>query len=234
MDIEVERHGDYAMLWFNRPQAGNKVTVAMLEAARAALAELEADAGIKLVALAGRGAHFCQGRDNVDPAPAALAAIAAFTRALPASAVPIAALVQGQALAAGCGLVLHADLAWVHPEAELGFPELTHGIVPGLSLAYLDRLVPRAVAARMLYTAQPLSGREAYQWGLVTAVTEDPAAALDALLAGWRTVPAQHLRWLKRFRRRVADRPSDAAFEHGIRLVAALGQGDAAAVERLL
>ena len=50
-------------LTLNRPQARNGLSLGMLQALRAALAEIEADADARVVIIAGAGPAFCAGHD---------------------------------------------------------------------------------------------------------------------------------------------------------------------------
>ena len=52
-----------ATLTLNRPQSRNSLSLGMLLALRAALADIETDAGARVVILAGAGPAFCAGHD---------------------------------------------------------------------------------------------------------------------------------------------------------------------------
>lgn len=61
--VELEKQGDSACIWFNRPQARNAFNKQQRLSLLAALEDCEADPNIRAIVLAGRGAGFCAGAD---------------------------------------------------------------------------------------------------------------------------------------------------------------------------
>ncbi len=62
-EILFERRGAVAVLTLNRPQALNSFTRTMHQAFQRALADVEADRGIRALVLTGAGRGFCAGLD---------------------------------------------------------------------------------------------------------------------------------------------------------------------------
>ncbi|XP_020291352.1 enoyl-CoA hydratase domain-containing protein 3, mitochondrial isoform X3 [Pseudomyrmex gracilis] len=86
------------------------------------------------------------------------------------SPVPVIAAVDGLAVAAGCQLVAACDIAICTERSSFSTPGANVGIfcsTPGIPLV---RNVPRKTAMYMLFTGFPISGREAYECGLVSKV----------------------------------------------------------------
>lgn len=84
--------------------------------------------------------------------------------------VPVIAVVQGLAAAAGCQLVATCDIAVCTENSSFSTPGANFGVfcsTPGIAVG---RAVPRKVAAHMLFTGLPLSAEEALQAGLVSKV----------------------------------------------------------------
>ncbi|KIL46261.1 enoyl-CoA hydratase [Jeotgalibacillus campisalis] len=80
---------------------------------------------------------------------------------------PIIASIHGAALGGGLELAMGCHIRYVSEEAKLGLPELQLGLVPGFAGSQrLPRFVGFAKAAEMLLTSEPISGKEAVQWGL--------------------------------------------------------------------
>lgn len=91
-------------------------------------------------------------------------------RAISESPVPVIAAIDGVAAAAGCQLVLACDIAVCTERSSFSTPGVNLGIfcsTPGIPLV---RNVSRKSAMYMLFTGLPVSGREAYECGLVSKV----------------------------------------------------------------
>jgi enoyl-CoA hydratase/carnithine racemase len=100
---------------------------------------------------------------------------------------PIVAMVNGHALAGGCGLVAACDLAIASDEAEFGTPEVNVGLWPMVISAAILRSVPRKRAVEMMLTGERIKAAEAAAIGLVNravprASLEDEVKALCAKL----------------------------------------------------
>jgi enoyl-CoA hydratase len=65
--IEVERHGKIGVVRLNRPQYKNAQSRVLLEEMTHAFAELDLDAGIRVIILCGAGEHFSSGHDLGTP-----------------------------------------------------------------------------------------------------------------------------------------------------------------------
>ncbi|MBS0552380.1 MAG: enoyl-CoA hydratase/isomerase family protein, partial [Proteobacteria bacterium] len=61
--LEIERSGAVATIWMNRPDVFNAFNEQLIADLGAACAELDADASVRIVVLAGRGRHFSAGAD---------------------------------------------------------------------------------------------------------------------------------------------------------------------------
>lgn len=110
----------------------------------------------------------------------------------------VIAVVQGNAIGAGFQLALAADLMAVHPAANLVLRETALGIIPDLGAA--AHLYPALGYSRSLAltSGMPISGATAYDWGLATVVSDDPAEATQALLGQLRSGNPGALRAAKR------------------------------------
>jgi enoyl-CoA hydratase len=93
------------------------------------------------VIVVGEGRHFCGGADleqlaiqAKDPAQLrrALDQGKALLDLLRFATVPVVAAIRGQCLGAGLEIALACHLRIASPGAMLGFPETTHGLLPGL------------------------------------------------------------------------------------------------------
>ncbi|HEX2030539.1 MAG TPA: enoyl-CoA hydratase-related protein [Actinomycetota bacterium] len=85
------------------------------------------------------------------------------------------AAVTGYALGGGCELAMCADFRFAAPDAKLGQPEITLGIIPGAGgTQRLPRLVGPARAKDLIYSGRVVEAGEALDMGLVDRIADDP------------------------------------------------------------
>lgn len=179
----------------NRPEKRNALDGAMFSAIAAAGERLKTEPGLRAVVLSGEGPSFCAGLDfasfqamaggggvaDGDGNPAAMdpgrithlgQQVAWVWQEVP---VPVIAAVHGHALGGGIQIALGADLRIVHPDAQLSVREVHWGLVPDMTgTLMLSRLVRPDVAKELTFTARTVSGREAFELGLATRLSDTP------------------------------------------------------------
>jgi enoyl-CoA hydratase len=186
--LEVARADRVLTLILNRPEQLNALSD---ELADALADELEAAAAyddVRVVVLRGAGRAFCAGADiSMADGPMRLDVRALdranrIVRAITRMDKPVVAAVHGAAAGVGCSIALACDLAVATESASFLLAFARIGLMPdGGSTATVAASIGRARAMRMALLAEPLSGREAYDAGLVSDLVEDDA--LDAVLA---------------------------------------------------
>ena len=191
-----DQPGVLVVLTLDRPAVMNAIDDAMLAALHAALDEVEADAGVRGVVVAGAGERaFCAGMDlkeragfSDDDLRAQRALIVGLIRRLHELPVPTIAAVDGVALGGGFELALACDLIVAGAGATFGLPEVKVGIFPGGgSTQTLTWLVGPARARDVILTGRRLSAAEAEAWGVAARVV-DAGAARDAAVALARSI----------------------------------------------
>jgi enoyl-CoA hydratase len=96
---------------------------------------------------------------------------------------PIIAAIHGAALGGGLELAMGCHIRIVSENAKLGLPELQLGLIPGFGgTQRLPRLVGVAKAAEMLFTSEPISGRDAVQFGLANHAYPEEEVFSKALI----------------------------------------------------
>jgi enoyl-CoA hydratase/carnithine racemase len=84
---------------------------------------------------------------------------------------PIIAAINGYCLAGGLEIALSCDIRVASENASFGLPEPTRGIIPGAGgTQRLPRMVPMAVAMKLLMTGGRIDARAALAAGLVSDV----------------------------------------------------------------
>jgi len=90
---------------------------------------------------------------------------------LAALPVPVIAAINGFALGGGLELALACDIRIAAENAQLGQPEVNLGIIPGYGgTQRLARLIGPGKAKELIFTADSLSAKDAWQVGLVEQV----------------------------------------------------------------
>ena len=174
------RSGGIVRLTLNRPEKRNALNAELVAALAAALQRTAADPAVRVVAVAGAGKDFCAGLDLAEleriaeqgyqQGLADARAIGALFARMRAHPRPVVALVQGRAVAGGCGLATACDLVLAREDAELGYPEVHLGFVPALVMSLLRRKVGEGRAFELVGLGNRHSAREALSLGLVNRV----------------------------------------------------------------
>lgn len=177
--IQLEPHGDIAVVKINRPEALNAMNVDVIAELSRTIDILAADESIKVVILTGAGERsFCAGADisfmvNIEPMQAEkyAASAQAVLNKIEKLEKPVIAAVNGFALGGGCELSMVCDIRIASENAKIGQPEVTIGIPPGWGgTQRLLRIVGPAKAKEMIYTGKMITAEDAEKIGLVNKV----------------------------------------------------------------
>ncbi|MYZ47153.1 3-hydroxyacyl-CoA dehydrogenase NAD-binding domain-containing protein [Propylenella binzhouense] len=175
-----------ALLTIDRPPV-NAGSVGVRRDLLAALSSLDADKDLAGVVLSGANGNFLAGSDirEFDAAPQEphLPEVIALVERLP---VPVVAVIEGAALGGGYELALGCDYRLAGPNAVVGLPEVTLGLIPGAGGTFkLPRLVGVAAAIRLVTSGCRLKAEEAARLGMVDAVKAgNLIKAAESLIVG--------------------------------------------------
>ncbi|MEX2569824.1 MAG: enoyl-CoA hydratase-related protein [Gemmatimonadota bacterium] len=182
--------GAVARLTLNRPGKRNALNAALVGALSGALERAERDASVKVVEITGAGADFCAGADlselrdlaasSVEANLADVDALASVFLQIRTLGKPVVAVVQGRALAGGCGLATACDLVVAARSATFGYPEVHIGFVPAMVMAILRRNVSEKRAFELITLGETFAAPQAERLGLVNRVFDDESFAEDA------------------------------------------------------
>ena len=168
-----------ATIRLNRAEAANALSIALLEALAANLAELQHRSDVRVVIVTGEGDKaFCAGADlkerrGMDDVQVrqAVARIRGVVQAVADLPMPVIAAINGVAFGGGTELALAADLRICADTARLGLTETSLAIIPGAGgTQRLPRLVGIAKAKELILTARRIDAAEALRIGLVDEV----------------------------------------------------------------
>lgn len=192
--VLLETHsGGVARLTLNRPEKRNALNAELVRELTSAMQRTSSDPGVRVVALAGAGKDFCAGLDlaelariveqGYDQGLAEARSLAALFARMRAHPRPIVAMVQGRAVAGGCGLATACDLVLAREDAQLGYPEVHLGFVPALVMSLLRRKVGEGRAFELVGLGNRYSAGEGLAMGLVNRVY--PADSFDREAASY-------------------------------------------------
>lgn len=186
----VTREGSVSTVRLDDPKTMNSMDTPMAQALRETL---RAEAKISTcIILAGGERAFCSGASlSGDLVPgdgdldAGLTLEDAFNplvetiRTLP---VPFVTAVRGAAAGVGASLAMAGDLIVAGRSAYFLEAFARIGLVPDGGAAWLlSRSVGRVRAMELMMLAEKLSAEKAFEWGLVTRLTEDDAVEAEAM-----------------------------------------------------
>lgn len=206
--IDLSSEGGVFTMALNRPEKRNALSPELIESLHATLDALESDSDLRVLVIGGLGKAFCAGMDlhgvlhDPEAMGGMLRGLASATGRIRALPVPTIARVHGAAIGGGCGLAAVTDLAVTHPEAKLGYPEVTLGICPAVVAPWLIRKIGAGPARAMLLQGGTFTGVEAFRLGLVDQLVpretldQSVAATAAELAGGGQHAIAVTKRWL--------------------------------------
>jgi enoyl-CoA hydratase len=182
--IRIHREGGVALITIDRAEKRNALNAQVRAELLAALDELRADPGSRVLVITGAGdrafvagadiAEFAERtpleqRDTMDTRRV-FEEIAAYPK-------PVIAMINGFALGGGCELALACDLRIASDAARLGQPEINLGLLPGGGgTQRLPRIAGMGQAMFLILSGELIDAAEAHRIGLVDRVF--PAAEL--------------------------------------------------------
>ncbi|NOD34517.1 MULTISPECIES: 2-(1,2-epoxy-1,2-dihydrophenyl)acetyl-CoA isomerase PaaG [unclassified Ruegeria] len=195
--ILVENNGNWVEITLNRPDKLNAFNEDMHAALQDAL-KTARDNGARAILLTGAGRGFCAGQDLGDRDPSKMDGppdlsktvrtfYAPLVRLIRSLEFPVICAVNGVAAGAGANLALACDMVVAGESAKFIQSFSKVGLIPDTGGSWhLPRLLGEARAKGLALTAQPLSAKQAEDWGLIWKTLPD-----DQLMSEARTLTAQ-------------------------------------------
>jgi 2-(1,2-epoxy-1,2-dihydrophenyl)acetyl-CoA isomerase len=174
-----ERCGAVVTLRLNRPEKLNALNVELGRALAQALVHAGDDKSVRAIVLTGAGRAFCAGGDlkllrDVRKRQASheleglLVAGKEICMAIATMPKPVIAAVNGPAAGGGMNLALAADVRIASDKAIFAESFANIGLYPDFGGTYfLPRIVGRALAAELFYSAETLTAEDALRLGIV-------------------------------------------------------------------
>jgi enoyl-CoA hydratase/carnithine racemase len=218
----------------NRPEKLNALTSDMSTLYLATLRRADRDPAVRAVVITGAGRGFCAGADFTRLETLDIAEVRQHAVNDPRDAAmwlskPVIAAINGAVAGAGLAHALMADVRFTVPDAKWTTAFAKIGLVAEIGLAWtLTNLAGTGRALDLLLSARPITGAEAYDYGLAQFLS-DPGALLTDAMAYARLLAANDPQSLAEIRRQVrldAGRPFTEAWDDGYqRVFASLERG---------
>jgi 2-oxoglutaroyl-CoA hydrolase len=194
--VTIERNPDRATATVTLAVAGkfNRVSMAARDKLRAAFEELDRDDAIRFVVLTGADGAFTAGGDIpgfLERSAWHVSRLADNVAAPERCTKPVVAALCGYTFGVGLELALACDFRIAADDVQLGFPEVTIGMIPGSGgTQRLARLVGVGRAKDIVMRGRRVGAEEALALGLVTEVV--PPDELDAAVGRLVDELSQH------------------------------------------
>ncbi len=177
--VLTEYKGHIAIITINRPEVYNALNMPALEALSDLVNDLTDRPEIRALVITGAGEKaFCAGADLKERRTMEQKKVRRYIRLIRDTFTrieqlrkPVIAALNGVALGGGTELALACDLRVAESTATLGLTETSLGIIPGAGgTQRLPRLIGKAKAKELIFTAQKLTAPDAEKLGLVNKV----------------------------------------------------------------
>ncbi len=180
--VRVQEDEGVLEVRFCRADRKNALTLAMYEAAAAALREAGESGSTRAVVISGEGGHFTSGNDLVDfmksPPTDESSPVFQFLLALRRCPRPVLAAVEGYAIGIGTTMLLHCDMAWADRGAQFRMPFVPLGLVPEAgSSQILPAIAGHRRAAELLYFGDFFDAEAAREVGIINDVVDTDVRA---------------------------------------------------------
>jgi enoyl-CoA hydratase/carnithine racemase len=197
--VKVEHDGRVAIVTLDHPPV-NALSARLLEELEEEYDRLDRSEETCVIVLRGEGekafvagadiTEFPAMREQIEESAESGSArgVQKLTARLEAGRTPVIAAIHGYCLGGGLELAMACDIRIAAEDAQLGQPEIKLGLIPGGGgTQRLPRLVGQGRALYLNLTGDPISGAQAYDWGLVERVVPREGL-MDAALELARTL----------------------------------------------
>ncbi len=180
--VLVDRRGPLAVVTLNRPDKHNAMSLAMKDEIVAALADLDADAAVRVIVLTGAGdrafvagADIAEFRDRSLQEQIRMYQEGTVYDAMDRVAKPVIARIDGYCFGGGLELAMACDIRIASERSVFSQAEVNIGIIPGGGGSQrLPRLVGQGTAMKLTLTGDRIDAPEAFRIGLVDEVVPHP------------------------------------------------------------
>jgi enoyl-CoA hydratase/carnithine racemase len=200
-ELIAKREGSTGWIIFSSLLKLNALTYEMWRRMPEAIADLERDPAVRMIALRGEGdkaftsgadvTEFAHARDSIGATASYNQAVEDFNAALSNCAKPTFAFVRGICFGGGLGIAARCDIRLCSDDSVFSLPAARLGIgYSSGSILRLAHLVGPAYCAEIMFTARRYSAEEALQMRLVNRVA--PRLEFERVVEEYCTMIAEN------------------------------------------
>jgi len=174
----LKREEEISLIIINRPEVFNALNISTLNELGETFARLNADHRVKVIIITGNGKAFVAGADISEMKDYNTEQAVEFIRlghmtmdTIQNTEKPVIAAINGYALGGGLELALACDMILASETALLGVPEVNLGVIQGFGgTQRLPRLVGKSLAKELIFTADSITAKRAYEMGMINGI----------------------------------------------------------------
>ncbi len=177
---KVEKRSAHITL--NRPEKRNALNGQMVEELTEAFRQAAKDEEVKIITLDAKGQVFSAGADlaylqklqqnTYKENLADSRALMQLLKSIYLHPKLVVAIIEGHAIAGGCGLATVCDYSFAVPSAKLGYSETQIGFIPAIVMYFLLRKINQGYARDLLLSARLTDAEKAKEMGLINDIFE--------------------------------------------------------------
>ena len=216
--IILEKDGEVARVWLNRPHKKNAVTVELLHRLDEIIVEVDEDPDSRSWSCAAAATPSARASTSTSCSPTTSATRWRWRSPILSAKVcdrlysmkkPSVAVLEGYVTAGGFELMISCDFAVAADDAQIGDFHIRRALFGGAGPIYrLPRMIGIRKTKELMLTGKLLSGKEAVDFDLINASA--PAEELDQLVADFIAPLADKSPFMMRLTKMTIDRGLDA------------------------
>ncbi len=166
----------------NRPEKRNALSFEFVNEIKSTFKLAEADDQCKVIVIRAKGEAFCAGADlgylqqlqnnTYEENLADSKNLSELFRVIYLSSKVVISMVNGPALAGGCGLATVCDFCFATPTSTFGYTEVKIGFVPAIVMVFLVRKFGEQKTKQLLLTGEVIDANKAFDLGLINYMVD--------------------------------------------------------------
>jgi len=228
--ILIEETGQTKKIILNRPDKRNSLDEEMIFELTDVFKFFSEDDNIKSIILTGAGGNFCSGlfldylqkisEYDILQNKADSQKFKSMLLSIYHCAKPVIAMVDGYALAGGCGIASACDFIVTSDSAQFGYTEVKIGFIPAIVMVFLLKRVTETHAKDLLLTSKFINGQEAHKIGFANYVTSQNELEnfTMKLCEDLNKIPMSSLALTKEMFRNISSMSFESALEYAVDL----------------
>lgn len=224
--IIIEQNGYTKKIIMNRPDKRNSLDEEMILKITESVNEFSEDDETKSVVITGSGDNFCSGlyldylqkisKYDILENKKDSRMFRNLLYSIYNCRKPTIAMVDGYALAGGCGIASACDIIIASERAQFGYTEVKIGFIPALVMVFLLKRVSESQAKDLLLTSKFINSAEAYRIGFANYVIEHTILEnyTENICRAFNHMPLSSMTLTKEMFRNVTNMSFEAALDY--------------------